>query len=46
MILLPVVTRDVVFDEFGSWDWSGEGEGNLEEVGQDYSSFSVEYRGV
>jgi hypothetical protein len=41
-----MVTRDVVFDESGSWDWSGEGEGNVEEAGQDYTSFSVEYRSV
>jgi hypothetical protein len=40
------VTRDVVFDESDSWDWSGEGEANVEEAGQDYGSFSVEYRGV
>jgi hypothetical protein len=36
------VTHEVVFDESGIWDWSGEGEGNMEEAGQDYSSFSVE----
>jgi hypothetical protein len=40
------VTYDGVFDESGSWDWYGEGEGNVEEAGQDYSSFSVEYSGV
>jgi hypothetical protein len=41
-----MVTRDVVFDKSGSWDWPGEGEGNVEEAGQDCSLFSVEYRGV
>jgi hypothetical protein len=41
-----IVTRDVVFDESGSWDWSGKSEGNVDKTGQDYSSFSVEYRGV
>jgi transposase InsO family protein len=40
-----IVTHDVVFDESGSWDWSGKSEGNVDETGQDYSSFSVEYRG-
>jgi hypothetical protein len=40
-----IVTHDVVFDESGSWDWSGKSEGNVDETRQDYSSFSVEYRG-